>query len=89
MAYTSPNASLLKINGEFGSTFVNDTTLYSGSYFAIQAFDDVVFNVLTATNIDNISQFTSMSIVLPQGGTIYGNITSVKLASGSAFLFKH
>lgn len=87
--YDSPQASLLKINGEFGSVFATGTILYTGEFFCIQAFTNCAFNKLSASNVENISAFNSGAITLPQGMALFGNFTGVQLTGGQAFLYKH
>lgn len=89
MPYESPESNLLKINGQFGATFVTGSGIYTGTYFCVQAFSNCTFNMLAASNIDNISAFNSGAITLPQGVAIFGNFTGVQLNAGQAFLYKH
>jgi hypothetical protein len=89
MPYESPDANILKINGQFGSIFATGTILYTGEFFCVQAFTNCSFNRLSASNIENISAFSSGAITLPQGAAIFGNFTGVQLTGGQAFLYKH
>jgi len=87
--YDSPQASLLKINGEFGSIIATGNALYTGEFFCIQALTDCCFINLRASNIENISVFDSGQLTMPQGMALFGNFTGVQLSGGLASLYRH
>jgi hypothetical protein len=89
MPHTSPEASLLKVTGGFGSIFVTNTNLHTGSYHAIQAVDDCTFTTLTSSNMENVGAWVSLSKTLYAGMVLEADFTSVQLASGCAVLYKH
>ena len=70
-----------------------DTTKHTGPFYAIQALTDITIDV-SECNLGYIqndgasgTQALAADITLPQGMTIYGNIESVELDSGSALAY--
>jgi hypothetical protein len=88
MPLTSPNASIIKGTGGYGSIFVTTSATYTGDFFSIQAVEDCIFLNLSSTDMQNFSEWVSQSVTLPAGMTIMGNFTIVTL-SGKALLYKH
>jgi hypothetical protein len=88
MPHTSPEASLLKVTGGFGSIFVTDTTLYTGNFHAVQAIDDCTFLTLSASNMENVGAWVSLGKTLYAGMLLEADFTDVSL-SGCAMLYKH
>ena len=89
MPYESPDANILKINGQFGSVIATGTILYTGNFFCVQALTDCTFVNIYATNIENISVFNSGQLTMPQGMALFGNFTGVRLSGGLASLYRH
>lgn len=89
MPHTSPEASLLKVTGGFGSVFVTDTATYTGSFHAIQAVDDCTFTTLVSTNMENVDRWVTLSKTLYAGMVLEADFTTIKLASGCAVIYKH
>ena len=89
MPHTSPNASLIKGTGGFGSVFVSTTATNTGSFFAIKAITDCTFLSLSCTEMENANQFVSTGTKLYAGDILTGgNFTEITL-SGTAILYKH
>jgi hypothetical protein len=90
MPYQSPDANILKINGQFGSIFATGNTTYSGEFFKIYAITDCQFNKILSENIVGIEYFVSGAHTLNRGMEILGNIQAVEISgSGAAILYKH
>ena len=89
MAYESPDANILKINGQFGSVIATGTILYTGEFFCVQALTDCSFVNIYANNIENISVLNSGQFMMPQGMALFGNFTGVQLSGGLASLYRH
>lgn len=89
MPHTSPEASLIKGTGGFGSILITDTQTYNGEFFAIQVLEDATFSALSATDMQNVGQFVTQSIVAPAGLVISANFTQIALVSGKIIAYKH
>jgi hypothetical protein len=68
--------------GQNGSLLITDTNAHTGNFFALSF---VVASTLTALT-GNVTG-TVTGITYPAGFTIYGNFTSITLASGTAFAY--
>jgi len=71
--------------GQGGAVYITDTNTYTGSFGAIQALADSVFNILEAGNWEGA---TSM-LPLPAGATIFGNFTTFELDSGKIVAYRN
>ena len=89
MPHVSPDASLIKGTGGFGSIFVTDTQPYAGEFFCIQVLEDCRFTTLTSTDMQNSDRFVTQQIVVPAGLVLSANFTAVTLAYGKVILYKH
>jgi hypothetical protein len=89
MPHTSPEASLIKSVGGFGSIFVTNTGVYTGNFHAVQAVDDCLFSGLQATNMENVGNWVSLNKTLYAGMLLEADFTSVQLSTGCAMLYKH
>ncbi len=69
-------------HGRLGSQYAGDTTNYPGEWGAVQALTDCAFTTLTG----NCTGGSSMT--LPAGMVLLGYFTVIKLASGTAILYK-
>ena len=76
-----------------GSLFISDTAAHAGKFSAIQATAAAVANITspapdpTETNAAGQMQGTLTAVPIPAGCTIYGNFTSITLASGSVIAY--
>jgi len=67
-----------------GSTFFNDTTSRTGTWYCIQTLAATVFTTLT----DSTRGGTSVgSFSFPAGTTFFGNFTTIQLASGTCIAY--
>tara|TARA_A100001201_G_scaffold133741_1_gene121003 strand:- start:2428 stop:2754 length:327 start_codon:yes stop_codon:yes gene_type:complete len=73
--------------------YINDTNRHKGPFYAIQAISDITIDV-SECNLGYIeragtgtTQAITADITLPQGMTIYGNIESVELSTGTALAY--
>lgn len=89
MPHTSPEASLLKGTGGFGSVFVTTTAANTGEFFAIKAITDCTFLNLSCAEMDNVGQWVTSGTKLYAGDVLTGGNFTVVSLSGSAILFKH
>lgn len=90
MPYESPNANILKLNGQFGSVFATGNTLYTGNFFKIYAITNCQFNQLSSSNIEGLEYMVSGGYSLDKGMEILGDINSVEISgNGAAILYKH
>lgn len=64
------------------TVFESGTDTRTGSIFAILVVADCVFTTLTGMSGDSIS-----GVTFTAGMTLYGNFSTVKLASGSVILY--
>ena len=84
MASTSEYRGL----GLNGGAYLNDTSVHTGNWFAIQATEDTVIQAQASniTNLDNICQPVD-NIALAGGMVLYGNFTSIDLTSGAVIAY--
>ena len=84
MASTSEYRGL----GLNGGAYLNDTSVHTGNWFAIQATEDTVIQAQASniTNLDNICQPVD-NITLAAGMVLYGNFTSIDLTSGAGIAY--
>lgn len=71
--------------GAFGSTYINDTSANTGTWYCIIPNTDAVFTTLTDALRDGDSLGTD---TFPAGYPIYGEFTAITLASGSVMAYK-
>lgn len=74
--------NILRTIGKYGSEIESGTTTHTGNYFALQCVTDVTLTTLTG-NIEG----TVTGITYPAGLIIYGEFTTITLASGTAILY--
>jgi hypothetical protein len=72
------------LQGENGTTFINDTSAKTGSWNAIQCIANCTFSKLVSPE-NNGSDMAS--VVLTAGVTIYGHFTDITLATGSVIAY--
>jgi len=86
MSGTTPaiNNLLLGLYGKHGGLFIDDTDAHAGKWVKITIAEAAVFHTLT------ISGFTGTvtGISFPAGSDICGDITAIKLTSGSCTAYK-
>jgi hypothetical protein len=87
MPHTSPEASLIKAVGGFGSIFVTGTQAYTGNFHAIQATEDCLFSQIQSSNMENVSGWLAKTLYA--GVVLESDFTTVQLSSGAAVLYKH
>lgn len=75
------NTSVKNLKGELGGTYITDTAAHTGQFDAIQALEAAVATIVSPT----MSGLASVPI--PAGVIIYGNFTSVTLASGKVIAY--
>jgi len=68
------------------STLFDDTTSRSGKWNMITILENATFTTLTDANRDGTAISTGIAFVA--GTTIYGNFTTIKLATGSCLAYK-
>jgi len=64
-----------------GGTVYSDTSVYTGTWFRIDALSDAVFTTLTG----NVSGMGSTT--LKAGQSLYGSFTAITLASGAVVAY--
>ena len=69
-----------------GGSYVNDTAVHTGNWFAIQATEATVL-AAQASNITNLTNIVTDATSLAAGTVLYGNFTSVTLASGAVIAY--
>ena len=70
--------------GQGGTIFIDDTAEHTGPYIGFIAITNAVLDVSECTsNITDEADFT-----IEKGWTIYGNFTSITLASGTVLAYK-
>ena len=62
---------------------VSDTSNHNGEWFAVQFIED---SVIESLKIDDTEKLSS-NLTISAGQIIYGSITDLKLASGTAILY--
>ena len=84
MASTSEYRGL----GLNGGTYINDTAVHTGTWFAIQATEDTVL-AAQASNITNLDDICTGqdATTLAAGMVLYGNFTSIDLTSGAVIAY--
>ena len=70
--------------GQYGATFISDTAVHAGDWYAIQVVADATFNALT----DNWDGNTNTGVAFSAGAILYGHFTSIDLTSGSVIAYK-
>lgn len=77
--------------GFFGSTIIDNTTAYTGTWTVIEAVNDATFTTLTG-NITYNSPTTAATGAnvgtLSAGSRLYGIFTAITLASGKIIAYK-
>ena len=75
-----------KGNGSHGAHFISDTDTHTaaGGWNAITFIENTVFDAIT---VNNWSGDTITSETFPEGLTIYGNFSSIDLASGACIAY--
>jgi hypothetical protein len=68
--------------GHSAGLFINDTGAHTGAWTSFQATTATV-GTFVASNITG----AMTGITVPAGGTVYGNFTSITLASGSGIAY--
>lgn len=74
--------AVFESRGGNGSLFINDTAPHVGDFTNVTALTAAVAN-LTAGNMSG----PATAVNIPAGVTVYGNFTSITLASGSVQAF--
>jgi len=69
--------------GECGAILIDDAVAHTGHFVAITAL--AASTTLHADTVSNITDFTTMEI--PQGATVFGIFTSVKLGGGKVIAY--
>tara|TARA_R110002020_G_scaffold20260_2_gene69278 strand:+ start:1011 stop:1271 length:261 start_codon:yes stop_codon:yes gene_type:complete len=71
-----------------GGTYINDTAVHTGNFFAIQATEDSVL-AAQASNITNLDDICTGqdATTLTAGMVLYGNFTSIDLTSGAVIAY--
>jgi hypothetical protein len=70
-------------NGLSGGTYIADTTLRTGDWFAVQVLADAKFHTLTGNITNGIANTTDASApVIPAGTVLFGKFTALDLHSG-------
>ena len=74
-------------NGEFGAYFISDTDTHTaaGNWSAITFIENTVFATNTATS--NWSGNTFTGETFPEGLTIFGDFSTLKLTSGACIAY--
>jgi len=72
--------------GEYISFDRGDTGAMTGNWFAIQATEATVLAAQTS-NITNLTNIVTDATSLAAGTVLYGNFTSVTLASGAVIAY--
>ena len=69
-----------------GGSYINDTAVHTGTWFAIQATEATVL-AAQASNITNLTDIVTDATSLAAITVLYGNFTSVTLASGAVIAY--
>ena len=69
-----------------GGAYINDTATHTGNWFAIQATEATVL-AAQASNITNLTNIVTDATSLAANTVLYGNFTSVTLASGAVIAY--
>jgi hypothetical protein len=73
--------------GAGGSLYANDTAAHTGNFTSIQFTEDSVLSAYTG-KVENVSALISDGTSFAQGQVIYGECTSLTLASGACLAYK-
>ena len=82
---------ILSSMGQAGAILINDTSVITGSFRAIQVLADATFTTLTAdhtTNDDSTQSVGADYGTLLTGQVIFGKFTAITLASGRVIAYK-
>ena len=84
----SSNVSEYRGLGLKGGSYINDTAVHTGTWFAIQATEDTVL-AAQASNITNLDDICTGQdgTTLSANTVIYGNFTSIDLTSGAVIAY--
>ena len=84
----SSNVSEYRGLGLNGGSYINDTAVHTGTWFAIQATEDTVLAAQASniTNLDDICHGQDAT-TLSANTVIYGNFTSIDLQSGAVIAY--
>ena len=84
----SSNVSEYRGLGLNGGSYINDTAVHTGTWFAIQATEDTVL-AAQASNITNLDDSCTGQdgTTLSANTVIYGNFTSIDLTSGAVIAY--
>lgn len=77
--------------GQLGSTWIADTSAYTGHWGAIQCISNCEFTTLTSGvrhDGTNVMKGTLDGKTLSAGQTIFGDFTAITLASGSVIAYE-
>ena len=71
-----------------GGSYINDTAVHTGTWFAIQATEATVLAAQASniTNLDDICQ-PQDNITLAAGTVLYGNFTAVDIHTGAVIAY--
>lgn len=70
------------LKGDSGGKYISDTTPTTGNFDAIQAVAASVAALVSSNITGDLS-----AVPIPAGAIIYGNYTSITLASGKVFAY--
>ena len=84
----SSNVSEYRGLGLNGGSYLNDTAVHTGTWFAIQATEDTVL-AAQASNITNLADIChgQDATTLAANTVIYGAFTSIDLQSGAVIAY--
>ena len=84
----SSNVSEYRGLGLNGGSYINDTAVHTGTWFAIQATEATVLAAQSSniTNLDDICHGQDATS-LAANTVIYGNFTSIDLQSGAVIAY--
>ncbi len=83
---SAQQVAVMNLQGENGTTFINDTTAWTGRWTAIKCISAAVFTKLTCPRNNGRSMDT---ISLAAGDTLMvGLATAITLASGSVLAYR-
>lgn len=76
--------------GECGGKLINDTAAHTGPFVAITALSDTDTAAATIDASDTTSNITDLDVdtVIPQGMTIFGTFSEIKLTGGTVIAYK-
>ena len=80
------NPADYNMQGQGGGLYIDETTgQIDGNWRWIQVITDAVFNDITSSNIDDLSNISGVTV--PAGIGIGGRFSSINLASGSVIAY--